>query len=432
MERPFEAKSPYVMLTGRVHRDSPASGLLCRTSIEFFRDSLSRRHDSLAPKYPSLQIYMNSALAYTGAVLFFGGASYQERFAGELKPRRQEPMMERSWCRFRREARARERHRHTAVAESLKALGPERPIRETDMALKSARAVRDTTKLRTLPIDWHTFFGYIGVFWGVRVMHSRGGSTAIVLALLYAFHASPSVADPTIGRTLTVKTDANGVIGGESKNLTVGVDVFANERVVTDATGVATLIFLDNTKLTVGPISEVRLDKFVYDPAGSSGSVVLEFTKGAFRFITGSQDKSAYQIKTAFGSLGVRGTVVELTLNPCTAGVSRSACGVTLRLVEGSATFTTTNGQRIDMQPNTVVNVTGNGSFTKFNQLATILSFEAGAGPGNNSDNTQTSYSQPLIGPPPESFIPNLRTFSITLPGQDTTGLDTSVSPSNP
>src|SRR6202040_3568635 len=39
------------------------------------------------------------------------------------------PMMEGPWCRFRREARAREQHRHAAVY-SLKVLDPKWPIRE--------------------------------------------------------------------------------------------------------------------------------------------------------------------------------------------------------------------------------------------------------------------------------------------------------------
>src|SRR5208282_4384636 len=43
------------------------------------------------------------------------------------------PMMEGPWCRFRREARARERHQHTAVVDSLKVLDPERPIREATL-----------------------------------------------------------------------------------------------------------------------------------------------------------------------------------------------------------------------------------------------------------------------------------------------------------
>src|ERR1700751_3933856 len=46
-------------------------------------------------------------------------------------------MMERPWCRFRREARARERHRHCIDGESLIALYPNRPIREADIARHS-------------------------------------------------------------------------------------------------------------------------------------------------------------------------------------------------------------------------------------------------------------------------------------------------------
>src|SRR6516162_5987594 len=42
------------------------------------------------------------------------------------------PMMEGPQCRFRREARARERHQHPVV-DGLKVLDPKRPIREADM-----------------------------------------------------------------------------------------------------------------------------------------------------------------------------------------------------------------------------------------------------------------------------------------------------------
>jgi len=42
-------------------------------------------------------------------------------------------MMEGPQCRFRREARARERHQHP-VGDSLKVLDPKRPIREADVA----------------------------------------------------------------------------------------------------------------------------------------------------------------------------------------------------------------------------------------------------------------------------------------------------------
>jgi hypothetical protein len=65
--------------------------------------------------------------------------------------------------------------------------------------------------------------------------------------------------------------------------------------------------FIDKTSLHVGPSSSVRLDKFVYDPNKGTGSVVIDATKGAFRFSTGSQGKGDYKVKTPYGTLGVRG-----------------------------------------------------------------------------------------------------------------------------
>ena len=66
----------------------------------------------------------------------------------------------------------------------------------------------------------------------------------------------------------------------KSQSLSPGSEVFANETVRTGNLGQADLVFLDQTNLTVGPTSEVLLDKFVYDPTGPK--VVLQLTRGAF------------------------------------------------------------------------------------------------------------------------------------------------------
>jgi hypothetical protein len=54
-------------------------------------------------------------------------------------------MMEGPWCRFRREARAREQHRHAAV-DSLKVLDPKWPIREARTREQHRHAAVDSLK----------------------------------------------------------------------------------------------------------------------------------------------------------------------------------------------------------------------------------------------------------------------------------------------
>jgi len=196
------------------------------------------------------------------------------------------------------------------------------------------------------------------------------------LAMLLALQAAAFAQEPKIGSATATKNKVEGVMGGRNQPLSKGSEVYTNETVRTGDASVADLVFIDNTNLSVGPTSEVKLDKFVYDPTGSSGAVVIQATKGAFRFVTGSQDKHVYEIKTPFGSLGVRGTIVEMVLRPCNPGVPRNQCGISLKLVEGGATFTTANGNTIDLsQANQVVNVNGNGVVTQSTQSNTILNF---------------------------------------------------------
>ena len=65
--------------------------------------------------------------------------------------------------------------------------------------------------------------------------------------------------------------------------------------------------FNDESNLSVGPSSQVRLDKFVYDPNKGTGSTAIEATRGTFRFSTGAQNKGEVKIKTPYGVFGVRG-----------------------------------------------------------------------------------------------------------------------------
>jgi hypothetical protein len=127
---------------------------------------------------------------------------------------------------------------------------------------------------------------------------------AVALAILFAFHSTASNAQTRIGSTTSVQPEAAGSVGG---TLAVGSGVHSNETVKTGSSGKAGLQFHDQSNLSVGPSSQVRLDKFVYDPNKGTGSTAIEVTRGTFRFSTGSQNKGEVKIKTPYGTLGTRG-----------------------------------------------------------------------------------------------------------------------------
>src|ERR1700758_3653999 len=127
---------------------------------------------------------------------------------------------------------------------------------------------------------------------------------AVALAVLFAFHSTASNAQTRIGSTTSVQPEASGSVGG---TLAVGSGVHANETVKTGSAGKAGLQFHDQSNLSVGPSSQVRLDKFVYDPNKGTGTIAIDAARGAFRFSTGPQNKGDVKIKTPYGTLGVRG-----------------------------------------------------------------------------------------------------------------------------
>ena len=131
-------------------------------------------------------------------------------------------------------------------------------------------------------------------------------TSACAVAALVAMQATSFAQDPTIGNATATKNRVEGVMGSKTEPIAKGTNLYTNEVVRTGDASVADLKFLDDSTMNVGPISEVKLDKFVYDPGGG-GAVIINATKGAFRFVTGKQDQKSYQIKTPYGTLGIRG-----------------------------------------------------------------------------------------------------------------------------
>ena len=98
--------------------------------------------------------------------------------------------------------------------------------------------------------------------------------------------------------------------GDKTRVLFVGSDIFRNEVIRTDASGLAHLMFLDQSSLTVAPNSEVVIDRFVYDPDSDTGELTMSVTKGVLRFVGGALSKTGkVNIKTPVGNLGIRGAV---------------------------------------------------------------------------------------------------------------------------
>jgi hypothetical protein len=135
-------------------------------------------------------------------------------------------------------------------------------------------------------------------------MQSRKWIPILLLGGLVALQSTTASAQEAIGKATSVRPQAEGSHG--NRTLSGGASVYSQETVKTGDSGQADLQFRDNSSLSVGSKSSVRLDKFVYDPNKSGGAVAIQATRGTFRFVTGSQGGN-YQIKSPYGTLGIRG-----------------------------------------------------------------------------------------------------------------------------
>jgi hypothetical protein len=97
--------------------------------------------------------------------------------------------------------------------------------------------------------------------------------------------------------------------------LRVGIDVVADEVITTRQDDRAHLIFLDGTSLTVSPNAQVKIDRFVYDPASQTGDIAVTATKGVLRLVGGKISKTnAITVATPAATIGIRGGIGIFTI----------------------------------------------------------------------------------------------------------------------
>jgi hypothetical protein len=164
--------------------------------------------------------------------------------------------------------------------------------------------------------------------------------TTLILFLVMAGAGrdlAAAIADQiTIGNTKVIVRTVLGNWEGDLRTLQLEDDVYHNELIETEADSATKLIFLDETTLTLGPDSAVVLDRFVFDPAPSKASFVMTATKGIFRFASGKLPKNAYRLHTPAATIGVRGTVLDVSIDPAARDGGKAV--VKIALEEGAAT----------------------------------------------------------------------------------------------
>jgi hypothetical protein len=139
-----------------------------------------------------------------------------------------------------------------------------------------------------------------------------------VVALVIA--GAPACAQPApAGRVKVVSGPAFIVRPAGTLPAAVGQPVFESDTVSTGQDGRIGITLDDDTRLSLGPNSEVRLDMFRYAPAEGALALAMRFLRGVAVYVSGQIAKLApdsIRLEAPSAIVGVRGTTLAIHVVP--------------------------------------------------------------------------------------------------------------------
>ena len=144
---------------------------------------------------------------------------------------------------------------------------------------------------------------------------------SVLAAVVFVVFAVPASADPldagrsAAGRVKVTSGAAFIVRGTSTLPAKVGDAIMETDSVRTGPDGRIGITLKDDTRVSLGPDSEVRLDRFSYAPGEGRLALAMRFVQGVAGYISGRIAKlapNAVKLETPAAIVGVRGTSLAI------------------------------------------------------------------------------------------------------------------------
>lgn len=133
---------------------------------------------------------------------------------------------------------------------------------------------------------------------------------AFLFACLLALFATATMARD-IGTVVSADAGATLIRLQKSAKLAAGSGISEGDVIVTNRSAQVQLLFLDQTRIAIGPNSRFVVEDITLRSNGTARTFAVSAVEGSFRFITGKSRKSAYAINTPTATMGIRGTAFD-------------------------------------------------------------------------------------------------------------------------
>jgi hypothetical protein len=118
----------------------------------------------------------------------------------------------------------------------------------------------------------------------------------------------------------SVKTVQGGAVvrrGTDTLPIREGMHLLLNDVLQTLADGRLGVILEDGTRISLGPNTELKVDRFVYQPVEGNFSLVLSLRRGVLAYISGKIAQflpASVSLETPVAIIGLRGTNLVVSI----------------------------------------------------------------------------------------------------------------------
>jgi hypothetical protein len=141
--------------------------------------------------------------------------------------------------------------------------------------------------------------------------------STLIAAIILSASVCVAWAAESAGSVKTLAGSAVVTRDGAALPVAPGLRVFPGDRISASAGSYVGITLHDDTRLAIGPGSELLIREFEFNPSSYAGGLAISFLKGTARVVTGilarhNPDRVAFNTPTA--TIGIRGTdfIVDL------------------------------------------------------------------------------------------------------------------------
>jgi hypothetical protein len=133
------------------------------------------------------------------------------------------------------------------------------------------------------------------------------------MAIMLLGHMLPAIAGPFTGLVKSVRGNPVIIRGTESIDAREGMEIVKGDIIETDIHGTMTIVFSDDTVISMGSETRIAVDEYVFEPLEKKLSFVARIIRGTVSYLSGQIAKIApesVRISIPAAVIGVRGTHV--------------------------------------------------------------------------------------------------------------------------